>query len=211
MVRHSAAYIIVLAAFAASAVTGCTFQASTKTGGEEQPPPPPPPPAAEPAPAATAEPAAEPAPAPAEVKKSNATVKDGKVSIPGNIVFDTGKDTFKTGAGSEEVLQQLKQFLEENPRVTKLRIEGHTDNVGSDANNLDLSARRALTCKKWLVDNGVDAARLLAVGFGESKPVADNATEDGKAQNRRTEFHIAELEGKRYLGRDPTGGGKVLE
>jgi len=211
MVRKSAAYIIVLAAFAAPAVTGCTFHASTKTGGEEQPPPPPPP-AAEPAPApAPAETAAEPEPAPAEVKKSNATVKDGKVSIPGNIVFDTGKDTFKSGAGSEEVLQQLKQFLEENPRVSKLRIEGHTDNVGTDASNLDLSARRALTCKKWLVDNGVDTARLLAVGFGESKPIADNSTDEGRAQNRRTEFHIAELEGKRYLGRDPTGGGKVLE
>ena len=51
-------------------------------------------------------------------------------------MFDTGKDTLKAGAGSEEVLQQLKQFLEENPRVSKLRIEGHTDNVGSDADNL---------------------------------------------------------------------------
>ena len=126
-------------------------------------------------------------------------------------MFDTGKDTFKAGAGSEEVLTQLKQFLEENPRVTKLRIEGHTDNVGNDNDNMDLSARRALTCKKWLVDNGIDAKRLLAVGFGESKPIADNATADGKAQNRRTEFHIAELDGKRYLGRDPTAGGKVLE
>ena len=166
--------------------------------------------------AAPAEPAPEPQaeePAEPKVKKAGKPKidKEGRVSIPGNIVFDTGKATLKQGSGSEETLAQLKEFLDNNPRVTKLRIEGHTDNVGEDAANMTLSAARALTIKKWLMDKGIPAERLLAVGFGESRPIADNSTDEGKAQNRRTEFHIAEQSGKRYLGRDPTAGGKVLE
>jgi OOP family OmpA-OmpF porin len=145
------------------------------------------------------------------VPKSTAQVKGDSVQIPGNIVFDTGQATLKQGAGSEVVLQQLKLFLDQNPQVTKLRVEGHTDNVGQAAANEQLSGQRALTIKKWLVDNGVGKDRLLAVGFGQSRPVADNATEAGRAQNRRTEFKIAEIAGKRYLGKDPTGGGKVFD
>jgi OOP family OmpA-OmpF porin len=133
------------------------------------------------------------------------------VSIPGNIVFDTGKATLKQGAGSEVVLDQLKLFLDQNKQVTKLRIEGHTDNVGNDADNQTLSGQRALTIKTYLVGKGVARERLLAAGFGETKPIADNSTEEGKAQNRRTEFKIAELNGKAYLGQDPSGGGKVFD
>jgi outer membrane protein OmpA-like peptidoglycan-associated protein len=138
-------------------------------------------------------------------------VKGDSVQIPGNIVFDTGKATLKEGAGSEVVLEQLILFLNDNPQVTKLRIEGHTDNVGQQVDNEKLSGDRALTIKKWLVDKGVPKERLLAVGFGQNKPVADNATEAGRAQNRRTEFKIAELGGRKYLGKDPTAGGKVFD
>ncbi|MCC6214005.1 MAG: OmpA family protein [Polyangiaceae bacterium] len=195
------------------ALGGCTASlqagAQGNAGGNEPPPPPPPPPAASsaaPAPAPTA-------PAPEEKKpmKSTATVKGDSVNIPGNIVFDTGKATLKEGAGSEAVLEQLKIFLDENPRVTKLRIEGHTDNVGVPADNVTLSGQRALTIKNWLVAKGIPKERLIAVGFGQDKPIADNATDAGRAQNRRTEFKIAEISGKPYLGQDPNGGGKVFE
>ena len=191
-----------------------------KTGDDaEQPPPPPPPP---PPPAATAEPAPEPAPAepatpPTLGKKSKAEVKGASVRIPGNIVFDTGKATLKQGAGSEAVLEELKLYLEENKdKVAKLRIEGHTDNVGKPEDNIELSGQRALTIKKWLIDNGIAAERLLAVGFGEAKPIAPNTTDDGRGQNRRTEFKIAEVYGKdkkptAYLGMDVTGGGKEFK
>jgi OOP family OmpA-OmpF porin len=101
--------------------------------------------------------------------------------------------------------------LDENPKVTKLRIEGHTDNVGDAQTNVELSGQRALTVKRWLVDKGIPKERLIAVGFGMSRPIADNASEEGRAQNRRTEFKIAELHGKRYMNRDPTGGGKVFD
>jgi OOP family OmpA-OmpF porin len=186
---------------------GCTVHAmgGAQAGGQNEPPPPTP---AEPAPAATPAPAETPAPA---TPKSTATVKGDSVSIPGNIVFDTGKATLKEGAGSEVVLGQLKQFLDENPQVTKLRVEGHTDNVGQPGDNEKLSGNRALTIKKWLVDKGIAKDRLIAVGFGEKKPIADNATEEGRAQNRRTEFKIAELNGKKYLGMDPTAGAKVFD
>jgi outer membrane protein OmpA-like peptidoglycan-associated protein len=213
MVRKQRLVIALVSAALAVPLVGC--QASLSAGGaagsgseNTPPPPPPPPPAPEPAPTA-AEPT--PAPAPAERPKSSAVIKGDSVNIPGNIVFDTGKATLKEGAGSEKVLEQLKQFLDENAQVTKLRIEGHTDNVGKDADNIQLSGQRALTIKKWLVEKGVKTERLIAVGFGAQKPIADNATEQGKGQNRRTEFKLAELNGKKYLGMDPTAGGKVFE
>jgi OOP family OmpA-OmpF porin len=138
-------------------------------------------------------------------------MKGGSIKLPSPIVFDFGKASFKEGSGSEESLTQLQKFLEKNPQVTKLRIEGHTDNVGDQQANLKLSGERALTIKRWLVDHGMKKERLLAVGFGQTKPIKDNATEEGKAANRRTEFRIAELDGKPYLGSDPTGGGTVFE
>jgi OmpA-OmpF porin, OOP family len=205
MVRKSALIITVLAALSAPGLSGCTVH--TGPGAQNQPPPPPPPPPAAGDPAPTTE----PAPAPAPTGQSTAVVKGDSVSIPGNIVFDTGKATLKQGAGSEVVLDQLKLFLDQNKQVTKLRIEGHTDNVGNDADNQTLSGQRALTIKTYLVGKGIARERLIAVGFGETKPIADNSTEEGKAQNRRSEFKIAELNGKAYLGQDPSGGGKVFE
>jgi outer membrane protein OmpA-like peptidoglycan-associated protein len=70
----------------------------------------------------------------------------------------------------------------------KLVIEGHTDATGSDAHNQTLSQQRAESVKAYLVKAGVDGGRLKPTGFGESKPVADNATELGRAQNRRVEL-----------------------
>jgi OOP family OmpA-OmpF porin len=137
-------------------------------------------------------------------------VKGDSIQIPGQIEFDTGSANFKAGGGSEAVVDQLKVYLDQNPKVTKLRIEGHTDNVGSEETNLTLSGQRALTVKNAAVAKGVKKERLLAVGFGQKKPIADNQNEEGRAKNRRTEFRIAELNGQRYLHLDPTGGGKVF-
>jgi OOP family OmpA-OmpF porin len=151
--------------------------------------------------------AAAPAPAPA----GKVEEKGGALHLPGDIVFDTDKATLKAGSGSEVVLGQLKEYLEQNEKkVAVLRIEGHTDNTGADATNLELSGQRALTVKKWLIENGIAEARLLAVGYGSSKPIAPNTTDEGRAQNRRTEFHIAETfdkagKAKPYLGLNPLG------
>ena len=187
------------------AIGACNASASFKAGGEDAkaPPPPPPPP---PPPAATT---AEPAPTPAPATDAKPVLKKDKLEIPGQIVFESGKAILKPE--SEAGINQLKQYLDETPRVTKLRIEGHTDNVGSPESNETLSGQRALAIKAALIAKGITKERLLAVGFGQTKPLADNTTEDGKAKNRRTEFHVAELGGKKYLGLDPTGGGKVFE
>ena len=171
-------------------------------------------PAPAPKPAAKAEPAPEPKPEPKKEqppKKSTATVKGDSIHIPGNIVFDFDKATLKAGAGSEEVLVQLKAYMDENSKMTKVRVEGHTDNQGTPEHNLKLSGDRALTIKKWLVDHGAKEDQVIAVGFGEKKPIAPNANEEGRAQNRRTEFKIAEVNGKPYLGMDATGGGTVFK
>jgi len=92
-----------------------------------------------------------------------------------------------------------------------MRIEGHTDNVGDAAANLQLSGQRAVAVKKALVDRGVQAARLVSVGFGDKKPLGDNATVDGRAKNQRVEFRVATFNGKNYLNQDPSGGGSKFD
>jgi OmpA-OmpF porin, OOP family len=200
------------------AVVACTASASFKAGGEEAkappPPPPPPPPATttEPAPAPTTS-ASTPAPTPTTTPTTDPNAKPvlkrDRLDLPGQIVFENASAVLKPE--SDAAINQLKQYLDETPRVTKLRIEGHTDNSGTPEGNETLSGQRALAVKAALVAKGIKAERLLAVGFGQNKPIADNATEDGKSKNRRTEFRVAELGGKKYLGLDPTGGGKVFE
>lgn len=89
---------------------------------------------------------------------------------------------------SETVLSQIAKVLQENPKL-ELIIEGHTDNVGGAQFNLELSRKRAEAVKRWLVDKaGISEVRLTTVGYGLSRPIADNSTEEGRAKNRRVEL-----------------------
>lgn len=106
-----------------------------------------------------------------------------------NLFFETGK--YDIQPQSEVELDKVVQLLQENPTV-KIQIEGYTDNVGSATDNQKLSTARAYAVVNYLVTKGIKGARLLAKGFGEAKPVADNTTEDGRAQNRRTELRVLE-------------------
>ena len=99
------------------------------------------------------------------------------------ILFETGKDIIKPV--SFPILNNIVNIMKENPQYI-LEINGHTDNVGDDAKNLDLSDRRAISVKKYLSDKGVDPDRLKPRGYGETMPVADNATAAGRTE-RRTE------------------------
>ncbi len=90
---------------------------------------------------------------------------------------------------SEHILDELIVFLKENPTV-KIRVEGHTDNVGRMEDNMALSSDRAFTVMEYLQDHGVAGGRLAFKGLGPTKPVASNDSADGRALNRRTEFVI---------------------
>ncbi len=91
---------------------------------------------------------------------------------------------------SDALLQQIAKVLIDHPELKKLQIEGHTDNQGGGAYNMTLSQKRADAVKKWLVDHGVAADRLVAKGFGLTKPIADNKKPEGREKNRRVEFNI---------------------
>ncbi|MCA9623686.1 MAG: OmpA family protein, partial [Myxococcales bacterium] len=133
---------------------------------------------------------------------------DDDVFFEGKVVFDTAKSTIRPE--SEKVLQELLQWLKDNPQVSQVRLEGHTDSRAGEEYNQKLSERRALAVADWLVDHGLDNNRILAVAFGETAPLATNGSPVGRQENRRTSFYPAEVDGRRFLGKDPTNGGLVL-
>jgi Outer membrane protein and related peptidoglycan-associated (lipo)proteins len=104
-----------------------------------------------------------------------------------NIFFDVNKYELK--AESMVELDKLYELLRDNPSVT-IEISGHTDNVGKAADNMTLSNNRAQAVVKYLTGKGIDAKRLSYKGYGATQPIADNATEAGRAQNRRTEVRV---------------------
>ncbi|MBD3335278.1 MAG: OmpA family protein, partial [Candidatus Eisenbacteria bacterium] len=87
------------------------------------------------------------------------------------------------------VLERAAEIMQEHPDI-RVQIEGHTDNIGSDEYNMDLSQKRANAVKEWLVSQGISADRLVTVGRGESEPIDSNETDLGRARNRRIEFHV---------------------
>jgi len=112
--------------------------------------------------------------------------KQGCWSITG-LQFDTNKATIKKGY--ESSLNSAIKVLKDNPSL-HIQIEGHTDSVGSDKHNQDLSARRANSVQQYLVERDIDINRLTNKGFGEHQPIADNETDAGRAENRRVVFSI---------------------
>jgi outer membrane protein OmpA-like peptidoglycan-associated protein len=109
-----------------------------------------------------------------------------KRAVTYGIYFDFNKDTIKPE--SEPVLKQIVQAMTDNP-TWKLTVEGHTDNIGGNDYNLDLSKRRAAAVKRALVDQyHIDPERLQTDGFGASRPVETNETLEGRARNRRVEL-----------------------
>jgi outer membrane protein OmpA-like peptidoglycan-associated protein len=110
--------------------------------------------------------------------------QSGRVSVYG-INFDTAKATIRPD--SEQVLNELLNLLKKQPEWA-LVVAGHTDNTGTDAINIPLSRQRAESVVVWLSAKGIDKSRLVPAGFGAGKPIADNATDDGKAKNRRVDL-----------------------
>jgi len=103
----------------------------------------------------------------------------------GGANFDFNKATLKPEG--KKILDGAVKTMKDNPTM-KVTIEGHTDSVGSDSYNQKLSERRAESAKDYLVSGGISAGRISTVGYGETKPVASNATEAGRAENRRVDL-----------------------
>ena len=100
---------------------------------------------------------------------------------------------------SHAVLDEAAAQILGEPRIRKIRIEGHASADGNDANNLSLSTRRARSVRQYLVTKGVPEHKLVSEGFGETKPIADNETAEGRAENRRVTFTLTNADD---LGKD---------
>lgn len=105
------------------------------------------------------------------------------------INFETGSDQMKQS--SYDILNKMADILKENPNMV-IEVAGHTDNVGDDQKNLLLSENRAKSVMNYLLTKGVEAKQLKAVGYGETKPIASNETEEGRLANRRVMFTVLE-------------------
>ncbi|MCA1826429.1 MAG: OmpA family protein [Myxococcales bacterium] len=113
-----------------------------------------------------------------------------RIMLNDSINFDTGKDTIKSS--SYPVLDQVAKLLNDHPEMKKVRVEGHTDNVGNAGYNKELSHRRASSVVRYLVAKGVAESRLVPMGYGFEQPIASNATALGRAKNRRVAFTVLE-------------------
>jgi OOP family OmpA-OmpF porin len=173
----SLAGVLAIATLGLVSMTGCAARAKVSVAAatpEPEPPPPAPPPKEEP-------------PLP---------VQGDEIVMPEQIEFDSSKATIRNTERSQRVLNELLSIMKKHTSITKLRIEGHTDSSGRPEKNARLSKARAEAVAKWLVEHEVEKSRLTTVGLGDSKPLADNATPEGRQTNRRTEFHVEELDGK---------------
>lgn len=115
-------------------------------------------------------------------------IETERLSLKDMINFDTGKATIRPE--SRRILDEIAAVLKAHPELRRIRVEGHTDNVGGQAYNLDLSERRARSVVEALATRGVARDRLSPAGYGFGKPIASNATAFGRAKNRRVEFTI---------------------
>ena len=117
-------------------------------------------------------------------------VTKDKIEIKETVLFRSGST--RIDRRSFGLLDQVALVFKANPEIGKVRVEGHTDSVGSEKTNKRLSQGRAESVLGYLVKRGVDASRLVAEGFGEEQPIAPNDTKEGRSANRRVEFVIVE-------------------
>lgn len=129
-------------------------------------------------------------PPPPEPQK-RVEVRENKIVINEKIQFLVNSD--KILEVSHSLLDEVAKVIKDNPQIKKIEVEGHASAEGTDAKNLNLSNRRAKAVMKYLTKTGgVTTGVLSAKGYGETRPIADNETEEGREKNRRVEFTITE-------------------
>lgn len=119
-------------------------------------------------------------------------VERQEIALREMVFFETG--TAQIDERSFGLLADVAALLIAHPEITKIEIEGHTDNVGSQSMNRRLSQERADAVKTFLFEQGIEEARMSAVGFGPDKPIASNDSEEGRAQNRRVLLRVVDRE-----------------
>jgi outer membrane protein OmpA-like peptidoglycan-associated protein len=160
-------------------LSGCHAQVRVEAKTAEPPPP---------------EPVKVAEPTPVEPKAGEA------IALPDQIEFETNQAKIKATPKTVKTLDALADVLKTHPNVTKLRIEGHTDDRGSTKHNDKLSKARADAVAKWLAQHEVDQKRLVTVGYGARKPLKPNDSDENRAQNRRTEYYFEEVDGRKIEG-----------
>lgn len=139
----------------------------------------------------SASPPAPPPEPPPPAPPPRVEVKKERIEVNETIQFEYNKAVIRPE--SDDLMAEIAGVINDHPEIRKLRIEGHTDNVGSKKFNMKLSLRRAEAVRDYLVNKGnVDASRLDVAGFGFDRPIASNDTEEGRAKNRRVAFEITE-------------------
>jgi len=167
-----------------------------------------------PLPAPAPAPAPRPEPPPAPVPEPPPPMP-AKIDVPGSIEFDLDKAKLRhVTTETRGTLEAVYKIIQDHPSITRLRIEGHTDNDGDDRNNQSLSDHRASAVLEWLVGKGIQRNRLFSIGCGSTAPLVPNSSKVNKQRNRRTEFHIEELDGKQPVDYTPpcsSGARRSLE
>ncbi len=118
-------------------------------------------------------------------------VESTRLSLRDAITFETGRDALRPESG--RILDEIARVLKAHPELRRMRVEGHTDNVGGRGYNQELSARRARSVVRALVQRGIASERLESAGYGFERPLASNATALGRGKNRRVELTVLEL------------------
>lgn len=135
-----------------------------------------------------------------QVQRQGDTIR---LQAPENITFDTGRADVKPQF--QPVLTRVSQSIQQYPD-TIVQIEGHTDSTGAASMNQTLSENRAESVRGYMAQRGVESSRLIAVGYGASRPVADNGTPQGRAQNRRVEVLIVPAQAQQPGAMQPPPG-----
>jgi len=202
VIRTKTTLLSLVAVLAAAACGPTVFEDATALNVIGDPPPLPPPPPPPPPP--------EPEPEPEPPKR--VVVENNKIVINEKIQFDFNKATIRPE--SDSLMQEIIGVIKDNAHIKKIAIEGHTSSEGTDKHNLKLSDQRAKAVMDYLVTKGALPKEMFtAKGFGESRLIADESTEEGREKNRRVEFNIVEQTvTEKKVEIDPKSGAKkVLE
>jgi OOP family OmpA-OmpF porin len=145
----------------------------------------------------TPEPPKQEEPKPEPMKAAEEPKQGEQIVLPDMIEFELNDARIKETDKTLAALGKLADVMKKHPNITKLRIEGHTDSSGKARRNERLSKARADAVAKWLAENGVEASRLTTIGWGARHPLVANDSADHRAQNRRTEYYVDEVDGKK--------------